>query len=71
MYKGVLDLVIQLLWEPGEVRLGHGKKVGQTAGSKGGGTGPGFGESLIILSVEFKMVINNINSSQIQRSLSK
>ena len=56
------------------MRLGHGKKVGQTAGSKGGGTGPGFGESLISLSVELKMVINNINSSdqsQIQRSLSK
>ena len=66
-------MVIQLLWEPGEVRLGHGKKVtvGQNAGSKGGGTGLGFGENWIILSVELKMVINNINSYQIQRSLSK
>ena len=47
LYKGDIVLTIQLLRGlEGEVRLGHGERVAQTAGGRGGRTGPGYGESL-------------------------
>ena len=51
----------------GEVRLDHGERVAQTAGGRGGGTGPGYGESLSSLSVDLRMVIYySISSDQTQ-----
>jgi hypothetical protein len=49
-------LTIQLLRGlEGEVRLGHGERVVQTAGGRGGGTGPGYGETLSSLSVDLRI----------------
>jgi hypothetical protein len=48
-------LTIQLLRGlEGEVRLGHGERVAQTAGGRGGGTGTGYAESLSSPSVDLR-----------------